>query len=181
MHEQTLADPGIGCAAADLDLYHVQPASVLWDIVELQAMRQASGFGRREGLIKCTDRLDYRSAPSASRLASRLRFLRYRFERVALVGSLGRALERVGGSGAIPGNGRTLLAVVVSLSVACTMVILFPDVRSRTCAKKIGGIPAHQQRARVALRGRFPRVDALKHRVPLAAVVVAARQATASS
>jgi hypothetical protein len=31
---------------------HVQPAGVLGDVVELQAVQQAPGFGRREGLIK---------------------------------------------------------------------------------------------------------------------------------
>ena len=42
---------------ANLDLDHVQPTGVLGDIVELQAAQQASGFARREGLIKCTGRV----------------------------------------------------------------------------------------------------------------------------
>ena len=42
---------------ANLDFYHVQPAGMLGDVVELQAVQQSPGFGRREGLIKCAGRV----------------------------------------------------------------------------------------------------------------------------
>jgi hypothetical protein len=42
---------------ANLDLDHVQPAGVLGDVMELKAMQKATGFGRREGLVKGTGRV----------------------------------------------------------------------------------------------------------------------------
>ena len=42
---------------ANLDFDHVQPTGVLGDVVEFQAAEQASGFARREGLVKCSGRV----------------------------------------------------------------------------------------------------------------------------
>jgi len=42
---------------ANLDLDHVQPAGVLGDVVELQAVQKATRFDRREGLVKCAGRV----------------------------------------------------------------------------------------------------------------------------
>jgi hypothetical protein len=40
---------------ANLDLDHVQPTGVLWDIVELQAAEQASRFVGMEGLTEAAE------------------------------------------------------------------------------------------------------------------------------
>jgi len=40
-----------------VNIHLMRAREVLGDIVELQAAEQASGFARREGLIKCTSRV----------------------------------------------------------------------------------------------------------------------------
>ena len=47
----------LGGQHANLDFHHVQPAGVFGNIMELQAVEQAPGFGRREGLIECAGRV----------------------------------------------------------------------------------------------------------------------------
>jgi hypothetical protein len=42
---------------ADFNLHHVQPAGVLWDIVELQSAKDPSCFARREGLVQRAGRV----------------------------------------------------------------------------------------------------------------------------
>ena len=37
----------------DLELDHIQPARVLWRIVDVQPLQYAMGFGRRKRLIQC--------------------------------------------------------------------------------------------------------------------------------
>src|ERR1039457_3137437 len=42
---------------ADLDLDHVQPAGMLWDIVELQSAQHPAGLARGKGLVECAGRM----------------------------------------------------------------------------------------------------------------------------
>src|SRR5450759_3136809 len=42
---------------ADLDLDHVQPAGMLWDIVELQSAQHPARLARGKGLVECAGRV----------------------------------------------------------------------------------------------------------------------------
>src|SRR3954451_21133598 len=51
----TIADPPVETLAAqyaDLDLDHIEPASVFGDVVKLQPAHHPTGFRRREGLVE---------------------------------------------------------------------------------------------------------------------------------
>jgi hypothetical protein len=43
---------------ADLDLDHVEPAGMLWDVVELQSAQHPSRFIGRKGLVERPGRMD---------------------------------------------------------------------------------------------------------------------------
>jgi hypothetical protein len=46
------ASEALAAQDADLDLNHVEPACVLWGVVELDPPQDSSGFGGRERLIQ---------------------------------------------------------------------------------------------------------------------------------
>jgi hypothetical protein len=55
-----IVDPAVQTLAAeytDLDLDHIEPAGVLWGVVELQAAQNSPGFGGRECLIEGAGRV----------------------------------------------------------------------------------------------------------------------------
>jgi hypothetical protein len=55
-HEVTIWDAPIQALAAqhaDLDLDHVEPAGVLWGVVEFDFLEDAVRFGRCEGFVEC--------------------------------------------------------------------------------------------------------------------------------
>ena len=55
-----IVDSAVQALAAeytDLDLDHIEPAGVLWGVVELQAAQNSPGFGGRECLIEGAGRV----------------------------------------------------------------------------------------------------------------------------